>query len=194
MSGLERRDTAVAGPPAGGGVVAIERAVRVVGLVRRTALKLAVAAALAGGVIAYALLRHGWPNGAGRQVLTVVALAAAAVPPVVLVAFWQVVRELAGLPERLRRLPLTGREHAAELGRAVGDARRRTGRRRYSHAPRVVWRLARLTASSRDTLTPYAGVLPLLSVPFLVLVTAAAAAATAEIAVALVVALVLLVS
>lgn len=193
MSELERRDAVVVESPRSGASVVTERAVALAGAVRRGTLKLALAAGLAAALIAYALLRHGWPAGAGRQVLTVIALAAAVAPPLVLLAFWQVVGELASLPERIRRLPLTGREHAEELGRIVRDTPGRP-RRSWLYVPQLVWRLTRLTASSRDAFTPYAAVAPLLSVPFLALVAAAAAFAVVELVVAVAVAIVLLVT
>jgi hypothetical protein len=118
----------------------------------------------------------------------VVALVLAAAPPLVLLAFWLAVREVAELPDRLRSLPETGRAQAAELGRLAGEARTRGGWLRF---PRLLWRFGFLIGSARETVTPWAPLLPLLSVPFLVLTATAAAAAVLEVAIALVALLVL---
>lgn len=191
MIELEPRRGEVAGrtpglPPAVSGILALGVSLR------RGVLKLAVAAALAGAAIAFALLRHGLPDGAGAQVLTVIALVAAAAPPIVLGSFWIALGELLELPERIRLLPADARSHGEELRRLADEARRQRGRRLT--APRQVWRLVRLTASSRELLTPYAPVLPLLSLPFLGAVALAAVAAVLELVVAAVVLLVLLVT
>jgi hypothetical protein len=193
VSDLEPRGPVVVEPRRAPAGAAVERVVGAATLVRRGTLKVAGAGALAAALIVYALLRHGWPHGSGREVLTVLGLVAAVAPPLVLVAFWQLVGELAALPERVGRLPLTGREHADELSRVVRDARARP-RGSWLHVPQLMWRLIRLTASSRDALMPYAPVLPLLSIPFLALVAASVAAVALEVCVALVLALVLLVT
>jgi hypothetical protein len=67
-------------------------------------------------------------------------------------------------------------------------------RGRWFHVPKLVWRFTRLTTSSRDLLTPYAAIVPLLSVPFLSLVAFAAAAVFIEALIAVVVLLVLLIT
>jgi hypothetical protein len=53
---------------------------------------------------------------------------------------------------------------------------------------RVLWQVMRATASARETLTPYAPLLPLVSLPFLAATAAAALAAGVEVLVACVVA------
>jgi hypothetical protein len=136
----------------------------------------------------YALLRDGFPDQAGKAALTVLALLVVAAPPVVLGAFWFVLRDVLELLDRIRRTPMDTRDHAQELGRLADEARAR--RTRWA-IPSQIWRLARLTAASRELLTPYAPVLPLLSVQFLAAVVLAAAAAVAEVVVAIVVLLVL---
>jgi hypothetical protein len=110
-------------------------------------------------------------------------LVLAAAPPAVLLLFWLAVREVAELPARLRSLPETSREQAAELGRLAGEARSRPGVLRF---PRLLWRFGFLVGSARETLTPWAPLLPLLSVPFLLLSAAAAVAAVLEVVVAIV--------
>jgi len=49
-------------------------------------------------VIAASLLRDGVPDGGEERVELLVALALAAIPPVVLGAFWLAVREVAEIP------------------------------------------------------------------------------------------------
>jgi hypothetical protein len=193
MSDAEPRDAVVIAPRRSPAPALLERFVTVLSAVRRGVVGFSAAGGLAAALITYALLRHGWPGGAAREVLTVLALALLITPPLVLMVFWQIVGDVASLPERIRRLPLTGREHAEHLGQIVRDARGR-GRSAWFHAPLLTWRLTRLTASSRDALTPYAPVLPLLSVPFLALVAAAVAGVMLEVAIAVVVAIVLLVT
>src|SRR5918992_805974 len=123
-----------------------------------------------------------------RYALFAAALLAA--PPVILFLFSEALRALAELPDRLRAMPATGREHADELGRLAGKARNARGRG-FLGLPLVAWRVTRLTASSRELLLPHAPLLPLVSPPFLLLTLAASVAALAEIAVAGVLLLVL---
>jgi hypothetical protein len=144
---------------------------------------LAVLATGAAAVIAVLLLRDGFPDGGEERLELVVALVLAAAPPLVLLAFWLAVREVAQLPARLRSLPETGREQAAELGRLASDARTRGGWLRF---PRLLWRFGFLVGSARETVTPWAPLLPLLSVPFLLLTAAASVAAVFEVLIALV--------
>lgn len=190
MTGVERR-VEVVEPSRGSAFDALDRIFSLAGAVRRGTLKLALLALGAAAVLAYALLRHGFPGQPGRAVLTVIALIFVAAPPVVLGAFWFVLGELLELPERVRRLPLETRDHAEQLGRLSREARARRG---GWASPGQLWRLARLTSSSRELLTPYAPVLPLLSPPFLLSVAVAALAVGLEVAIALVVLLVLLVT
>lgn len=159
--------------------------------VRRGTLKLALLALVAAAVIAYGLLRGGFPAQAERAFLTVIALALTLTPPAMLAAFWFVLGELLELPGRLQRLPLDTRDHAEQLGRLRREAR---ARRSGWASPGQLWRLARLASSSRELLTPYAPVLPLLSPPFLLAVALAALAVGLEVAIALVVLLVLAVT
>jgi hypothetical protein len=155
--------------------------------VRRGTLKLAVAGAAAAGVIVYFLLRDGFPDDAGRAIVTVVGVVVVVLPPLFLGAFWFVLGQLLLLPERLRALPAEGREHAAELRSLVDDARSRRG---WGAAPLQLWKLARLTTSSRELLTPYAPLVPLVSIQFLAAVVLSAVAVGVELVVALVLVLV----
>lgn len=101
--------------------------------------------------------------------------ALAAVPPVLLFVFSTALAALAGLPERLRSTPGELRGHTGEAQRLVGEiaAWRALG---FVGVVLLPFRLLRLGGGARETLTPYAPVLPLVSPPFL---TAAGLAALA---------------
>jgi hypothetical protein len=169
---------------------AVNRFVGVIAGARRWLVRLGVAAAVAAAVLVYAILRNGFPDGGGA-VLAVFGIVAAIAPPVILAAFWLALREIVRLPQRLQRFPLEAREHGEQL-RALAERARSTRDNRFKLG-RVLWQLGRTTASARETLTPYAPLLPLLSIPFLVASTLAAFAAAIEILVACIVSLVLLV-
>jgi hypothetical protein len=160
-----------------------------VGATRRWLLRLIAAAAAAAAFLIYAMFRHGFPDGA-LGVFAVIGSVAALAPPLVLLAFWFALGELARLPDRLQRLPLDARGHGEELRAIVERARAARGSR--YQLGRVVWQLTRTSAAARETLTPYGAVLPFLSVPFLVSTGIAFLAAGFELLVACVVALVLL--
>ena len=150
----------------------------------------ALVAAVAAVVIVVFLLQRDTPDSGAEWLGALVATALLAAPPVVLFLFSEALRALAELPDRLRALPGTGREHADELGRLAGKARNARGRGLLG-LPLVAWRATRLTASSRELLLPHAPLLPLVSPPFLLLTLAATVAALAEIAVAALLLLVL---
>ena len=89
-----------------------------------------------------------------------VALAAfAAVPAIVLWLFSVAVNEAADLPARLRAAPADAAELQSSLGQ-LSRARRGT-------LLRSLWRTGRAAAGARDLVTPWAPLLPLISVPFL---------------------------
>lgn len=132
-------------------------------------------------MIALYLFRDGVPDAGEERVELVVALVLAALPPLVLGAFWLAVREVAELPARLRALPETGRAQASELGELTADARSGGGWLRF---PRLLWRFGFLVVSARETLTPWAPLLPLVSVPFLLATAAASLAAVFEVVIA----------
>lgn len=133
-------------------------------------------------IVAY-LLRDGMPADTEERIEVLVGAGLAALPPAVLGAFWLVVREVAELPSRLRSLPGTSREHAEELGRLAGHARSRPS---WIRVPGLLWRFGFLAHSARENLMPWAPLLPLLSVPFLLATGFAAVGALVEILVAVV--------
>ena len=96
------------------------------------------------------------------------------------VELWTALRELAGLPERLRRLPETARGHGEDVRRLTEDLR--TPGRRLVGVPIALWRLREVS----ELVRPHAAVLPFLSTWFLTLSAIAAFAAVAEIVIALV--------
>lgn len=157
---------------------------------RRTALKLALFGSAAAVVIAYALVRHGFPSEPGPALVTALGLALVVAPPVILMTFWFLLGQVIELPNRLRRMPGDTREHAEELRRLAVDARTRRGAR---FVPGQVWRFGRLTSSSRELLSPYAPLLPLFNVTFLAAVAASGFAVFVESAIAVIVAIALLV-
>jgi hypothetical protein len=175
------------------GIAALDRLVPLAAAVRRTVRTLALAALAAGAVIAFALLSRSTPGSGLEWAAAALVLALLAAPGAVLLTFSRALAELLELPARLRSLPATGRDHAIELGRIAGDARR-AGRARVRSLPRLLWRLGSATRSSRDLLGVWAPVAALASLPYLALVAAASVAAVAELGLALVAALVLALS
>jgi hypothetical protein len=135
---------------------------------------LALFASAAVLVIAVALYRDG---ASGDDVLAVLLAIA---PPVMLWVLWVALRELAGLPERLRRLPETARGHGRDVQRLAADLR--TPGKRLLTVPLALWRLREVS----ELVRPHAAVLPFLSVWFLTLSAIAAFAAVAEVVIALV--------
>jgi alpha-beta hydrolase superfamily lysophospholipase len=171
-------------------VEVLSRIVPVAAAIRRATLRVALVGTVAGALIVYAALRDGAPEAARGWLATVVVIGLAAAPPLVLGTFWLLLGEVVELPARIRRMPGETRAHAEELGRLAREARdpRRSRARRV---PGLVWRTLRVTGSSRELLTPYAPLLPLLSVPFLTAVAFAALGVVVEVAIALLVLLVL---
>ena len=112
-------------------------------------------------------------------VLAAVAIALSAFPPLMMFLFSNALRALAGLPGRVRAMPVEGRDRADELRRLGADIGAARSRGLLS-ALALPWRLTKLSAQSRELLTPYAPVLPLVSPPFLYLSALAAGAGVAE--------------
>lgn len=155
---------------------------------RRWILRLGLSAVVAAAVLTYAIFRAGFPDGA-RGVLAVIGIAAVISPPLILAAFWLTLGELVRLPDRLRRVPLEAREHGEQLRDLFDQARSARGSK--LELTRILWHVTRLGSSARETLTPYAPLLPLLSVPFLAATAVAAFAAAVEVLAACIVAVVL---
>jgi hypothetical protein len=145
--------------------------------VARAVRSLALLASAAALVIAAFALADGLDQG------DILSLLAAAAPPVVLWVLWGALRELAELPDRLRRLPQTARERHVDLQQLAGELRDPTGR--LVRLPRTLWRLRVLAGTARDLVTPHAPLLPFVSVTFLTVSALAAVAALIEIGVAL---------
>jgi hypothetical protein len=133
---------------------------------------LALAATASALVIAIVLYEDG--ISAEEVVTVLVALA----PPVMLWILWGALRELAELPDRLRRLPETARVHGQDVQQLASELR--TPGKRFFRLPLILWRLRGMS----DLVRPHAAVLPFLSVWFLTLSALAAFAAVAEVAIA----------
>ena len=146
-------------------------------VVARAVRTLALAASAAVLVIAAVLYADGVDGG------EVLAVLLAAAPPVLLWFLWAALRELAELPERLRRLPETARERRVDVERLAAELRDERGLLRL---PRVLWRLRVLAGAARELVTPHAPLLPFLSVTFLTWSAIAAGAALVEVGIALV--------
>jgi hypothetical protein len=138
----------------GGGYAA---RVKVVLNVARIARWLSYGAVFATALLALALYDEGWKVGLA---------AAAAVPAVVLFLFSSALEEAAALPDRLRNAPAG----AAELQRSLAQLSR--SRRGGMLLP--LWRTGRAAAGARELVTPWAPLLPLVNVPFLVATLASA--------------------
>ena len=140
----------------------------------RFARSLAIVSAVCALAIGLALSDEGW--------WALVAVAVAAAPAVVLFLFSVALREVAEVPARIRNLPGTAAERAAEARRLANEL----DRSRASRVPARAWRLFRLVRDSRELLTPWAPVLALASVPFLLATAMSAVAVPIEVLVALV--------
>jgi hypothetical protein len=150
-------------------VLTIARAVRMLALLSGAAVVVLVVDLYSDGV-------------SGLDVIVALVLIA---PPVVLWLLWAALRELAELPDRLKRLPETARERKVDVDRLAAELREPG--RRLIRLPRTLWRLRVLVGAARDLATPHAPLLPFLSVTFLSWSAIAAGAAVAEIVLALVV-------
>jgi hypothetical protein len=125
--------------------------VKVVRGTARIARLLSYVAALATLLFVLALHDDGWKLGLA---------AIAAGPAVVLFLFSTALLEAAELPGRLRGAPADAAELQASLGQL---SRARRGR-----LFRPLWRTGRAALGVRELVTPWAPLLPLLNVPFLV--------------------------
>ena len=133
------------------------RRVKVVLTVARVTRWLSYAAAFAAVLLLFALYDEGWKIGVG---------VAAAVPAVVLYVFSTALTEAAGLPQRLRNVPADAAELQASLAQL--------SRAKRGNVLRPLWRTGRAAAGARELVTPWAPLLPLVNVPFLVATLASA--------------------
>ena len=115
---------------------------RLLAAVIRFIRRLAVVAALGVAAIAASLARDGFP--ASDVVLALVLL----VPSGILLVFAAGLREVMGLPERVRDMPQQSAEQLAELSRIAGEARAGG----VGRAPSLLWRLRRPVSAARDLL------------------------------------------
>ena len=138
----------------------------------------AVAVGVAGVLIVVALLADG-PDRPVEWLGVALVASLAAIPPVLLYLFSSSLLALAELPGRVRGAPDDLRTHR-------DDVQRLLGRRRSGSLVLLPFRLLRLGAGARETLTPYAPVLPLVSVAYLMGTGLAALAGFAELLLGLV--------
>ncbi len=131
---------------------------RFVDAVVRLVVRLALVALLGIAALAAVLARGGFSALDGVLILVLVAA------PAILLLFAAGLREVARLPERLRRMPTQGRDQLAELTRIAGAARGSGFRR----APSLLWRLRGVAGSTRD-LVGFAVPLRVFTPPFLAL-------------------------
>jgi hypothetical protein len=155
-------------------VLTVARAVRMLALLAGAAVVVLVVDLYSDGV-------------SGLDVVVALVLVA---PPVILWLLWAALRELAEVPDRLRRLPDTARERKVDVDRLAAELREPG--RRLIRLPRTLWRLRVLAGAARDLATPHAPLLPFFSVTFLTWSAIAAGAAVVEIGLALIVLVALL--
>lgn len=159
---------------------AIPLARRLAGVVRF----LALAALVAGAVLWVTLLAPSVGEiDTGVVVVAVLLLALLLGPGLVLLVFQALLHEVIALPERLRQLPQTGRQQAAEFGEISGQLR---GRRHMGLIGLLggLWRLSRLLLAGRETLMVHAPLMALARRSMLILVPGAALLAILEIVLA----------
>jgi hypothetical protein len=102
--------------------------------------RVAFAGLLGAAAITALLARGGFSTFDG--IVTILLFA----PPAILLLFAQGIRELLGLPERLKRIPHEGQERVSELTRLAGQARTTSVR----GMPLLLWRLRGSVGSLRD--------------------------------------------
>jgi hypothetical protein len=153
--------------------------------IRNVVLTVARAVQLLGLASALAAIVIGaWLSNAGFEDTDLITAVLAFAPPVVLWILWMALKELAELPERLRRLPQAARERRVDVEGLAAELREPG--RRFVRLPLALWRMRGVAGAVRDLVTPHAPLLPFLSGTFLTLSALAAVAALLEIAIALV--------
>ena len=139
--------------------------------IARALLWLALAAAAGIGALALSFARRGFSEL--ELVASVLFLAA----PAVVLLFAAGLHELAGLPERLLRMPQRSSAQLAAVATIAAEARSMGWRRGWRRLPRLLWRARPLVSSTRD-LFGFALPLRVLAPPFLALTAAAIVAST----------------
>ena len=133
---------------------------KVVAVAARAFRLYAIALGVAAALIVAAFVDDDAPDdGAGWLGLAVVAAVVAA-PAVLVFLFSAALASLASFPGRVQRAPGDLRGHGL-------DAQRLFARRGFGSLLLLPFRLLRLGSGTRETLMPYAPLLPLMSVPFL---------------------------
>ena len=158
---------------------------KVVAAAARIARTYAVVLGVAAVVIFGALVDDGTPDRTEDWIPILFVAGLAATPPVLLYVFSTSLGALAELPGRVRTAPTDLRGHTSEAQRLVGEIAswRALGLGGVILLP---FRLIRLGGGARETLMPYAPVLPLASVPFLTATGLAALAGLGELVIAVV--------
>jgi hypothetical protein len=134
--------------------------VKVVAVAARAFRLYAVALAVAAALIVAAFVDDNLPDDGGEWLGLAVIGAVVAAPAVLVFLFALALTSLAAFPGRVRSAPGDLRDHGLE-------AQRIFGRRGFGSLLLLPLRLLRLGAGTRETLMPYAPLLPLVSVPFL---------------------------
>ena len=144
------------------GVLAFLAPVKVVAAAARTFRLYAIALAVAAVIIVAAFVDDGAPDDERRVARPGASSPPSWQPPAVLVSlFAAALGALAAFPERVRAAPGDATQHGV-------DAQRLFARRGFGSLLLLPFRLLRLGAGTRETFMPYAPLLPLVSVPFLV--------------------------
>ena len=152
----------------------LERLMPVVRAARGGAGSLAVVGLVSAAVIAWLLFGNGLPDETVGWVARGLLALLAFVPGAILAALWFALGELLEVPGRIRRVPETAREHAAELERGLRELDNPQTRARSRLG--AIWRLTRIPRAARDAFAVYAPITALLSPPFLIACALSAAA------------------
>jgi hypothetical protein len=134
--------------------------VKVVGVAARAFRLYAIALAVAAALILAAFVDDNAPDDGAEWLGLAVVAAVVAAPAVLVFLFSAALTSLAAFPERVRSAPGDLQGHGVE-------AQRLFARRGFGSLLLLPFRLLRLGSGTRETLMPYAPLLPLVSVPFL---------------------------
>ena len=151
---------------------------RVVAFAARAFRLYAIVLAVAAALILAAFVDDDLPDDGSAWLGLAVIAAVVAAPAVLVFLFAMALTSLAEFPDRVRSAPGDLRGHGLE-------AQRIFGRRGFGSLLLLPFRLIRLGSGTRETLMPYAPLLPLISVPFLGATGLAALAGLGELLLAL---------